>query len=241
MVNDKQQKEHEPGDNGTENSFRVNARQGRDHPLAIGRRLPVPRSESNVDAVNTPHTVLRLIYAGQVRESRANDHCDQRIVGRQERSQLPCQVAPLFGKMQRPGHVKGDQTDHERGVLRPTVQVVGLLGQVDRFKQVFKRSKDECDRNKEFKDLTRKRRHFPHETHEPNHGRDNVHESSPDADPKEKGKVLRVEFFRQTVGGSEQNGNGSSDAHNYDRLSRENGVNDSNDRAGKESVCENIK
>jgi len=138
--------------------------------------------------------------------------------------------------VQRPGHVKGDQTDHERGVLRAAVRVVRRLCQVDGFKQVFQRSKDEGDRNKELKDLTRKRRHFPHETHEPNHGRDNVHESSPDADPKEKGKVVRVEFFRQTVGGSEQNGNGSSNAHNYNRLSGENGVNDSNNRAGKESV-----
>ena len=61
-----------------------------------------------------------------------------------------------------------------------------------------------------------------------------MHESGPDADPKEKGKVFRVKLFRQTVRCSQQDSYRSSNAHNNKWLSRKKGINDSNNGTAQE-------
>ena len=138
---------------------------------------------------------------------------------------MTSKVDPLFGKMERPGNIKGDQTDKERGVLGTAIGIVRGLIQLNRSQQGADGLVNKNYRNEEFKNLTRKGRDLPNQAYQANHGGKYVHEPCPDADPEKERKVFGVELFREPVRCAEKNGDGSGNAHEDNWLARKNGVN----------------
>mmetsp|Transcript_6175 Transcript_6175/g.12372 ORF Transcript_6175/g.12372 Transcript_6175/m.12372 type:complete len:215 (+) Transcript_6175:844-1488(+) len=139
MIDDKEQEKHESRDNGTDNTFGIDTRERIREPRTVHARFPVPRDGVEDDAVQFSLSVFTLqVNTGQETNSRCDGRCNHSIVSRQKDTDFPGKGCPRFGKMQRPGNEKGQETQHEAGVLRGTVLAFSFLSKVNRFNQIAK-------------------------------------------------------------------------------------------------------
>mmetsp|Transcript_8400 Transcript_8400/g.17825 ORF Transcript_8400/g.17825 Transcript_8400/m.17825 type:complete len:665 (+) Transcript_8400:140-2134(+) len=232
VIDDEQEEEHETGDEGTEDARGGNAREGRGDPGTIDGRFPIPRTEFNVDAIQG----ISLIDPGQVRQGRHHHDGDEGVVTGQDGADLSGEVRPGLREVQRPRDVVRQYPQEQRRVLSGAVGPVAALPQVHGLNEIPQGCIDERNGDEQFEDLGREGRDLPDQTDKSNHGREHVHESSPEAHPEEEGEVIGIEGFGQGVGGAQEDGDGTRDAHDHHRLTRKYRVYDPDHRRTQQNL-----
>mmetsp|Transcript_25346 Transcript_25346/g.47141 ORF Transcript_25346/g.47141 Transcript_25346/m.47141 type:complete len:473 (-) Transcript_25346:553-1971(-) len=200
VIDDEEEEEHETRDHGREDAVGADAVDGVDDPGTVGRRLPVPGREPDVDAVQAARSVVRLVDAGNERDGRDRHHGDGRVVAGQERPNVSGEERPRLGEVQTPRDAEGEQSEQHRRVLRPPVGTGVSVSQRQGLDEIPERRVQERDGDEELEDLGGERRHGPHERHQPDDRGYAVHQSRPEARPEEERKVLGVELLGQPIG-----------------------------------------
>mmetsp|Transcript_20748 Transcript_20748/g.33433 ORF Transcript_20748/g.33433 Transcript_20748/m.33433 type:complete len:207 (-) Transcript_20748:335-955(-) len=145
--------------------------------------------------------------------------------------------------MQTPGNETGQDSNKKGGISRRSFQIRDIVGivpdittaQLNGLNEISQGIINKGNGNEEFKDLRGKGRDFPYQTDESNQGTENMQHAGPKANPEKEGKVVCIKLSCQSVAGSQKERDGSGNTHNDKRLSRKDGVNDSNNGRTHES------
>mmetsp|Transcript_13274 Transcript_13274/g.28166 ORF Transcript_13274/g.28166 Transcript_13274/m.28166 type:complete len:521 (-) Transcript_13274:794-2356(-) len=223
VIDDEQEEEHEAWHHGTKYGIGRHSLHRVGHPGTIGGWLPIPRG-NNVDAVQGSH-----IDPGEVTQSGNNHNGNKGVVTGKDGADLTGEQHPSFGKVEGVANVARQSTKEEGGVLSGPIGAINVgLAQVERLDQISAAQVDEGNADEQLKDLRREGRYLPNEVDQADHAGQDVHGPGPYAYPEEEGEVVGIELGGQAVRRSEEDGDGSGNAHDNEGLSGEDGIYDPN-------------
>ena len=193
--------------------------------------MPIP-GRQHIHTIQGAH-----IHTWQITEASNDDNREQGVVSRQDGANLSSKERPGLGKVQGVGNVARQDAQQQGGILsRPFSRIDVALAKIKWLNQIATTQVNEGDANEELKDLRREWRDLPNQVDQSDHTRHNVHRTCPDAHPKEEGEVLRLEGLGESVGRTEKNGDGTSNAHNHQGLTGKDGVDDTNNGTGEDHL-----